>query len=154
MKTLTIVFGLTLLRLVVAAAPAEVKDATEPNTNTPPFLIRSADGSCEISIDTSEAPDLKQWADQKLAPVLAEWYPKLIALLPSKGYSPPTNFSVRIRPGNGVAATGRNRITANATWLERELKGEAIGALLHEEVHVVQQYRGGRRSDPDYKRPP
>jgi len=33
------------------------------------------------------------------------------------------------------------------------LNGEAIGALLHEEVHVIQQYRG-RRNNPDYKRPP
>ena len=154
MKIPSIVVALTLLRLVGAAAPAEVRDPAEPNTNTPPFLVRSSDGSCEISIDTSQAPDLKEWANQKLAPVLAEWYPKLIALLPSKGYSAPTNFSVRIRPGNGVAATGGNRITANANWLERELKGQAIGALLHEEVHVVQQYRGGRRSNPDYKRPP
>jgi hypothetical protein len=119
-----------------------------------PFLIPSADRYCQISINTSEAPELKEWAEQKLAPVLAEWYPKLVAMLPSEGYSAPTNFSVNIRPGNGVAGTGRTRITANANWLKRELNGQAIGALLHEEVHVVQQYRGGRRSNPDYKRPP
>jgi hypothetical protein len=118
------------------------------------FHIRSADGYCEISVDTSEAPDLKEWAETKLAPVLAEWYPKIVAMLPSEGYSAPTNFSVSIRPGRGVAATGGNRITANSTWLKRELDGEAIGALLHEEVHVIQQYRGGRRDNPDYKRPP
>jgi hypothetical protein len=86
--------------------------------------------------------------------VLAAWYPKIVAMLPSDDYSAPTNFSVKIRPGNGVAATGGNRITANANWLKRELEGEAIGALLHEEVHVVQQYRGGRRNNPDYKRAP
>lgn len=119
-----------------------------------PFLIRSVGGYCQISINTSEAPDLKEWAQQKLASVLAEWYPKLVAMLPSEGYSAPTNFSVNIRPGRGVAATGRTRITANSTWLERELNGQAIGALLHEEVHVVQQYGGGRRGNPDYKRPP
>jgi hypothetical protein len=125
---------------------------SEP-TNSP-FLIPTADRHCQIAINTSEAPDLKEWAEQKLAPVLAEWYPRLVAMLPSEGYSAPTNFSVNIRPGNGVAATGGARITANATWLKRELNGQAIGALLHEEVHVVQQYRGGRRSNPDYKRPP
>jgi len=119
-----------------------------------PFLISSTDRSCEISINTSGAPYLKEWAEQKLAPVLADWYPKLVAMLPSEGYRAPTNFSVSIRPGEGVAATGRTRITANSNWLKRELNGQAIGALLHEEVHVVQQYRGGRRSDPDYKRPP
>ncbi len=123
-------------------------------SNTPPLLLRSADGSCEISINTSAAPDLKAWAQTNLGPVLARWYPKLVTLLPSDGYSAPTKFSVDIRPGRGVAATGRTRITANSTWLEKELNGQAIGALLHEEVHVIQQYRGGRRNNPEYKRPP
>jgi Peptidase of plants and bacteria len=126
----------------VSSAPA--KDA---------FVIRSSDGYCQISIDTSGAPDLKEWADTKLAPVLATWYPKIVAMLPSEGYSAPTNFSVFIRPGNGVAATGGGRVTANSTWLKRELNGEAVGALLHEEVHVIQRY-GGRRNNPDAKRPP
>jgi len=120
----------------------------------PPFVIRSADQYCEISIDTSEAPELKGWARTNLAPVLAEWYPKIVAMLPSEGYSAPTNFSLRLFPSDGVAATGRGGITANSTWIKRELKGEAVGALLHEEVHVIQQYRGGRRGSSDYKRPP
>ena len=148
--------------IVRAAEPAEPEVAVgaKPTpaggselTNSS-FVIPSADRYCLISINASEAPDLKEWAEQKLAPVLAQWYPRLVAMLPSEGYRAPTNFSVNIRPGNGVAATGRSRITANATGLKRELNGQAIGALLHEEVHVVQQYRGGRRSDPDYKRPP
>jgi hypothetical protein len=143
---------------VRATEPAEPEVAVvkpaNPNDSASAFRIRSVDNYCEISIDTSEAPDLKEWAEKTLAPVLAEWYPKIVALLPSEGYSAPTNFSVSIRPGRGVAATGGRRITANSTWLKRELNGEAIGALLHEEVHVIQQYRGGRRNNPDYKRPP
>src|SRR5205085_1453687 len=51
-----------------------------------PIITHSADGYCEITIDTSGAPDLREWAEQKLAPVLAEWYPKITALLPSDGY--------------------------------------------------------------------
>ncbi len=105
-----------------------------------PYVARTADGKCRITIDTSAAPDLQEWATNKLAPVLAEWYPKVVALLPSEGYVAPTNFSVMIRPGSGVAATGGTRITANASWLKRELDREAIGALVHEMVHVVQQY--------------
>jgi hypothetical protein len=119
-----------------------------------PFRISSADQYCQITIDTSGAPALKEWADQKLAPVLAEWYPKLVSMLPGDGFDAPRKFSVSIRPGEGVAATGGTRITANSKWLERELQGQAIGALVHEEVHVVQQYRGGRRNNPDFKRPP
>ena len=117
------------------------------------FVTHSTDDYCTISIDTSEAPDLKDWAEQKLAPVLAEWYPKITTLLASDGYKAPTSFSVTLRPGNGVAATGGNRITANSTWLKGELNREAVGSLVHEEVHVVQRYRG-RRNNPDFKRPP
>ena len=112
---------------------------------SPPLLIKSADGQCDITIDTSGATDLKEWAKTKLAPVLAEWFPKIVALLPSEGYKPPASFSVTIRPGRGVAATGGTRVTANANWLRRELEREAIGALLHEEVHVIQLY--GRRGN-------
>ena len=128
--------------------------AGAPDSATGPFKIHSTDNYCEISIDTSGAPELKEWAEQKLAPVLAEWYPKLVAMLPSEGFTPLTNFSVVIAPGRGVAATGRGRVTANSTWLSGQLKGEAIGALLHEEVHVVQQYGGGRRNNPNFKPTP
>lgn len=111
-----------------------------------PFSIKSADGYCGIIIDTAKSPELREWAEQKLAPVLAEWYPKIVALMGSEGFSAPKSFSVVIRPGNGVAATSGTRITANSTWLKGELKGEALGALIHEVVHVVQQYGGGRRN--------
>lgn len=141
---------------VRAMEPAEPEVAAAAQTKAldSAFHIRSLEGDCQIAIDTSAAADLTEWACNKMAPVLAEWYPKIVALLPSEGYRAPTNFSVTIRPGRGVAATSGDGITANSTWLKRELNGEAIGALLHEEVHVIQQYRGGRRNNPDYKRPP
>lgn len=118
------------------------------------FVARSADGYCSITIDTSGAPELTEWAEKKLAPVLSEWYPKLTTMLASDGYAPPKQFSVTIRPGQGVAATGGGGVTANSTWLKGQLNGEAIGALVHEEVHVVQRYGGGRRNNPDYRPAP
>ena len=54
--------------------------------------------------------------------------------------------------GDGVAATGGTRITANSTWLKHELDREGLGALLHEEVHVLQQYRRPRRDNSDTPR--
>jgi hypothetical protein len=137
-----------------SAASGAASDAT---ASAPPIVVKSKDGYCEITIDTSGAPDLHEWAETKLAPVLAEWYPKITAMLPSDGFEAPKSFNVLIRPGNGVAATGNTRVTANSTWLKRELNREAVGALLHEEVHVVQHWGGGRRGgggNPDYKRPP
>ena len=130
---------------------APVKQPADPSAaaaRPTPFVIRAPDGSATITIDTSKAPDMKDWAEHKLAPVLAEWYPKICAMLPTPGYKPPTNWSVTIAPGDGVAATGGTRVTANATWFRGQLDKQAIGALVHEEVHVVQQYGGGRRNNP------
>jgi hypothetical protein len=135
------------------SAAAGVASGSGTNAAATPYIIRSPDGYCEITITTPGAPDLKEWAEQKLAPVLAEWYPKIVAMLPSEGYSAPKQFTVTISPGRGVAATGGTRVMANSTWLKGQLNREAVGALLHEEVHVIQQWRGGR-GNPDYKRPP
>lgn len=128
--------------------------ATTEATVSAPHVFKTADGYCEFTIETSEAADLRDWAVEKLAPVLAEWYPKIVALLPSEGYDAPKKVTVSLRPANGVAFASGSRITANAAWVRRELNGEAIGALVHEAVHVVQQYGGGRRNNPDFKRAP
>jgi hypothetical protein len=130
-----------------------VNTAGAPKSAAGPFIIHSPDGYCGISINTSEALDLKEWAEQKLGPVLAEWYPKIVTMLPSEGYTAPKRFSVTLKPCNGVAATAGTQITANSTWLKGELNRESLGALVHEEVHVVQQYRG-RRDNPDFKPAP
>jgi hypothetical protein len=137
---------------VIRSGATEVTSTA--STTIPPFLIKSVDGKCDITIDTSGATDLKEWAETKLAPVLAEWFPKIVAMLPSEGYTPPASFSVTIRPGRGVAATSGTRVTANAAWLRRELEREAIGALLHEEIHVIQLYgRRGNRGEAGRRLP-
>ena len=112
-----------------------------------PIVVQSADGYCQITIDTAKAPELKEWAEQKLAPALVEWYPKIVAMMPSAGFSAPKKFGVTIRPGTGVAFTSGTHIVVNSTWLGGELKGEAVGAIIHEVVHVVQQYGNGWRDD-------
>ncbi len=150
-------FGNTFYSEIDVVAKGVTAKAADPGSAAPAatraLVIQSSDGHCEITIDTSAAPDLKEWAEQKLAPVLAAWYPKIVAMLPSEGYTAPKRFSVSIRPGRGVAATSGTRITANSDWAKRELDGEATGALVHEVVHVVQQYRG-RRGNPDYRPAP
>jgi hypothetical protein len=109
----------------------------------------------ELKLDTSETPDLKEWADTEIIPMTKEWYPKLVALLPSPGFEAPTNVTIRFRKDmRGVAATGGNRISCAADWFRKNLKGEAKGAILHELVHVVQDYGWGRRHNPDASRNP
>jgi hypothetical protein len=126
---------------VIDANAADEKAAAA--TETPQiFSLKTADGKCEITIDSSAAPELKNWAENELAPVLAEWYPKIVALLPSEGFKPPSHFSVTLKPVKGVAFTSGTRVVANSAWLGKELKGQAIGSLVHEMAHVVQQFKG------------
>jgi hypothetical protein len=110
----------------------------------PPLVFRSHNPDCEITIDVSDAPYLKEWVESKLGPTLAEWYPKIARMIPSEGYTPPKSFRVEFPLVNGVANTSgpyeRPLVRANPVWMKSQLNREALGALVHEEVHVVQQY--------------
>jgi hypothetical protein len=143
-------FGNTFYSAIdVAAAPGAAfpPGFAEADTEAA-FVTHSPDGYCRISVDTSHYPSLKDWAELKLAPALAEWYPKIATLLASDGFEPPKSLKVTLQPGplDNPAATSGTQITADASWLQRELNREAIGCLIHEEVHVVQQYKGRRAS--------
>jgi hypothetical protein len=139
---------------VIAAGTEPAPITSTLNTTAAPFVIHAPDQACAISIHTTEAPELKEWAEKKLAPVLAEWYPRLTNIMASEGYKAPSRFSVEIKPVPGVAFTSGTKVVANSKWLKGELDGEAIGALLHEEVHVLQQYGRGRRNNPGSHSPP
>jgi hypothetical protein len=130
--------------------------AAEATTTQPPFVVHSPDGYCTITIDTSHSPEFKEWAEGKLAPVLAAWYPKITTQLASDGYEAPKAFRVNLQPlRRGIpAATGGTTVTVDPGFVKREINREAIGAVVHEEVHVVQQYGWGRRRSEDFIRPP
>ncbi|HEY6229191.1 MAG TPA: hypothetical protein VI282_18890, partial [Verrucomicrobiae bacterium] len=95
-----------------------------------------------FTFDTTVAPDLTQWTDAKLVPVVKEWYPKLVEMLPSDGYHAPTNVTIKYsdKMGGTPAAAGGGQISCNAQWFRGETNREAIGAVVHEMVHIVQNY--------------
>jgi len=132
--------GLFSMGQSIATAQTGPASAPTSQTKPAPLVFHATNPDCEITIDTAGAPELTEWAEKTLGPTLAEWYPKIVAMLPSDGYTPPKKFTVSLRPGPGVAATGGTRVTANSNWLKGQLKKEAVGALVHEEIHVVQQY--------------
>lgn len=95
-------------------------------------------------LDTSQAPDLKEWAETQLRPEIDKWYPIIRECLASDGFSAPKQFSVTVKPMRGVAATGGTEINVSEQWIHSQLKrpewNEAVGSVIHELVHVVQQY--------------
>src|SRR5687768_7275218 len=124
---------------------------TRPTTGTVRATTAPADvlkiaGGYEVVFDTSQVPELKEWVDKKLKPVCAEWYPKIVEMLPSDGYEAPKRFSITFDARDqGVASAGGTRIRCNGPWMLKQRDREALGAIVHEMVHVVQQY-GGRRA--------
>ena len=102
-----------------------------------------------IDIDYSKSPDLKEWADTKLRPALEEWYPIILADLPSEGFVPPQHFTVAIADGEGAAAASGTNVMVNALFIRSQLsrgpQNESVGAVVHEAVHIAQQYGGRNR---------
>ncbi len=124
--------GVIVLGLVVdASAFGAGAAATQP---------ASTGSVVRIRVDTSQAPDLDPWARQTLVPVLQTWYPKIVAELPVPHYTPPDHFAILFDAKyKGVAQTEGTFIVANPDWFRSQLHREAVGAFVHEEVHVVQQ---------------
>ena len=120
------------LVILTAATTARADPAPTTGPDSPGTDVR-------ITVDTSQAPDLAGWAHDTLVPTLREWYPKIVAELAIPGHPAPDHFSITFDPKNkGVAYTIGTHVVGNPAWFRTQLHGEAVGALLHEAVHVVQ----------------
>jgi hypothetical protein len=104
-----------------------------------PQTDRQAQIKYEITINTSEAPDLKEWATKQRSDI-EKWYPIIIQYLPSEGYTAPKKFTITFKNMDGVAYTSGTSIMCSAAWFRSHQNDQ--GALIHEMAHVVQQYRG------------
>jgi hypothetical protein len=138
-----------------ATPPTAIKGTPEPTKEG----VKTSEidgGKYRLTIDTSKAPDLKDWAIRELEPVVQKWYPKLVHLLPGTDFEPPKSVSIAFRSGHpgAPAATSGARIICSSDWFRHNLNGEAKGAVVHELVHVVQQYHPPKHSDPNFVRPP
>lgn len=114
------------------------------------------DASCTFVIDATDAPDLMPWAEATLCPALTAWRPKIATLLASADHTPPSRVTLLFCSGMGKvpAAAGGALIRLNAEWFRREREGEATGCVIHELVHVVQNYgRSPRPSTPSAPAP-
>jgi hypothetical protein len=100
----------------------------------------------EFTIDVSDAPDMKEWAE-KVAHVCERQYSMINQELKSDGYKPPTQVTMTLKKDyRGVAATGGSRITGSVKYFQDH--PDDIGAMVHETVHVIQRYR--TRNNPGW----
>jgi len=132
---------------------AEPKPEVKPEAKQPQASldVLTIEGSATITFDTTEVPELRQWVQDELMPACSAWYPKITSQLASEGFEAPTEFSVTFKAEmDGVAYTSGKDVVCAGKWYKANLETEAVGSVVHELVHVAQQYRGMRRG----QRPP
>ncbi|MBK1884088.1 hypothetical protein JIN85_16835 [Luteolibacter pohnpeiensis] len=141
---------------VVDAHGPELVRVEPPKRITKDF--ESKHGDYTYTLDSTEAPDMEEWCAEHLIPVMDEWYPKIIEMLPVEGVTPAKHITFTLKestdlPGylQGVPAYANgDSVTFNVGFMRKEKSGEAIGAGIHEVVHVVQF--GGRSKNGRYAR--
>ena len=145
-------FGLTFFSEIdIVSAndpPLEFVPAGKPLTLV---TFQTDDTKYQFQVDLTEAPDLREWTEAELIPVVKEWYPKIVGMLPSEGYQASTKVNLRYRndmPAAIPASAAGSSVNLNTPWFRQHLKDEAKGCVIHELVHVVQNYGQARRGNP------
>ncbi|MBL8813069.1 MAG: hypothetical protein JNM43_23070 [Planctomycetaceae bacterium] len=116
------------------------------------------DQTFRFTIDVTQALELEEWSSTELKPVIQEWYPKIVTMLPSDGFEAPHDVRFRyLRDAEmkGIPAyAAGTTVSLNAEWFRGQLNGEARGAVVHEMVHIVQKYPGRSRRNRNIMPPP
>jgi hypothetical protein len=96
-----------------------------------------------ITLDCSEAPELKEWGEKARA-ICEKQYPILCEMLNSDGFTPRSDLRIVFKGSMGApAATGGGTISVNAPYVTQHM-GD-FGMMVHELTHAVQQYRRAPR---------
>ena len=104
-------------------------------------LLALQDGKVKIAVDVSQVPELEEWAAKAKA-LCEEWYPKMCEYLATPGFEAPKELSIRFeKDKKGVADTSGTKIRIAADWVKKH--PEDTGMVVHELVHVAQDYRKG-----------
>lgn len=130
--------------------------AAEPKRIEPVERRFEGEDGIVFIIDATRSPDLMKWAEAKLVPEIREWYPKLVEMMPSKGYEAPKEVYLTFKDDMGgvPAYAAGNRVSLSIPFFRSQLQGEALGCVIHELVHVVQQFGYARRVNRNPSRTP
>jgi hypothetical protein len=92
----------------------------------------------EFIVDVKDAPEMKEWAE-KAARICERQYDAINDELKDERYQPPRRVRMTLKKMNGVAYTSGGAITGSVEYFKRHR--DDFGAMVHETVHVVQNYR-------------
>ena len=141
-----------LLLLITLASPASAP-ASRPTTGPTIRTLTEVSAPLPdqpterltILVDTTEAPDLHDWAI-RAAGYMIEWYPAIAAALDTPGHTPPREIRLTFRPlPRGIAFARGNQLTVGAEWVRKY--PDDLGMIAHELTHVIQ---GNRRGAPGW----
>ena len=91
----------------------------------------------EYVFDSSAAPELDDWLQNRMAPAIRKWYPKLVEQFSSDGWKPPKKIKFRFKENIDCPAyAAGNAVTFSKSWI-KENPGD-VGCGIHELFHVVQ----------------
>lgn len=103
--------------------------------------VRGAEPAFTVTLDYSEAPECRAFAEKSKA-LVEEWYPKINEILFSKDHPLPTkDVRIKFQHMKGVAHATSDGIHISAEWIAK--KPDDYGMVVHELTHVVQAYNGG-----------
>ncbi|MCB1131998.1 MAG: hypothetical protein KDN05_12770 [Verrucomicrobiae bacterium] len=123
-------------------------DRPEPDRCKPVVgTFATKDGKYRFVVDATKAPELLEWVEKELMPDVEEWYPKMVAMMPSKGYGAPDTVRMEFKDdmGGTPAYAMGNSLSLSIPFFRGQLQGEAKGCVIHELVHVIQSYGFARR---------
>jgi hypothetical protein len=100
----------------------------------------------EFILDVSDAPEMRAWGERAVR-VCERNYAMVCDELTSDGFRPLTIIRMTLKNDyNGVAAAGGGRIVGSVKYFKSH--PDDVGAMVHETVHCVQNYRG--RGNPGW----
>jgi hypothetical protein len=119
----------------ISGAPAQepAKDSSEKAMKEP-----AKTPAIEFVIDTSDVPEMADWAD-KAKKACQDTYPMILQHLGGEDFDPPKKVKIVYKKMKGVAYTAGSAITCSAAWFTDH--PDDVGAVIHELCHVVQRYR-------------
>lgn len=135
---------------VVAMDGPEIKRLEPPKKEIDVFKGKGV----TITLDSTASPDLLPWFKETAIPAMDTWYPKIVKLISIPGKTPPAPKAFRIELREGQIIPGRDGIPGFASgdlivvsskFMRDQMKGESLGCLIHEMVHIV-QFGAGQRA--------